>query len=108
MKSSIATRSVVWVVIPGLLILAYIVALREIGEARRFKVPPPGWEIVTDGEVFGGRKKGSPYVWVGNLKSKQEAIDRSWRYFIREHEQAVRDGRNPKAETPHKDWMVVP
>lgn len=78
-------------------------------EAFRYKIPPPGWTIVSDGQGHWGAKPPHEYspvlsstVFGSSLKSRQAAINRAWEDFNLDHELLNREAQ--KEPKPERDW----
>lgn len=84
--------------------------IRALNESLRYKLPPPGWTIVTDGEGhWGARFPGSRYViehkYNGTtINSKREAIDKAWMQYNFQYKEILDMARNPRHESPNRQW----
>lgn len=78
-------------------------------ESHRYKLPPPGFELVTDGEGHWGVRCYGGYIietdyHKKHLNSKQAAIDRAWRQYDFDQE---RIHKNAQDEPAHEiSWKT--
>lgn len=74
----------------------------------KYKTPPPGWEIVTDGNGNWGAKFPGGYFVIEHglrrnpLASEQEAIDRAWAQYDYEQEKLKESAR--RGPEPVREW----
>lgn len=98
----------VMLAIAGLVVALIASAPYGKEEAPQYKTPPPGWEIVTDGNGNWGTKyPGSAHVIdtspLGKpLTTEQEAIDRAWDQYDYEQEELKEAAR--RGPEPVKEW----
>ena len=92
------------------MVAAVVAVICYAREERRFKVPPPGYAIVTDGKgCYGAQMPGGHVIERsfagGKMLTWQAAVNRAWAQWESEYTRVMEDARS--YHTEHKLWSLV-